>query len=263
MTQDTPQPHNTPPQPEAAHPTAAIVLIGNELLSGRVEDENGRYLIRELRRLGVELQALHIVPDDVQRIGEAVRRASERWTYVFTSGGVGPTHDDVTIEALSAAFDVEMTPNAGLEKAIQDHFGDDPVQLQAWLPMALVPKGCSLVFNGNNMWPLLVMDNVYVMPGIPELFRAHFEAIAERFESGRFYTRTVYVRMGEGELAAVLMEASAANTAVLFGSYPVMHASDYKVRVTLESKKRDAMTDAFRWLMGRIDRRWIYKVVDD
>lgn len=258
MTEQDPQTPTVVP----TNPTAAIVLIGNELLSGKVEDENGRYLTRELRRLGVDLQGLYVIPDDTARIRDTVRREAARWTYVFTSGGVGPTHDDLTIGAMAEAFSVNLAPNEGLEAAIREHFGDDPRQLEAWLPMAQVPEGCVLMFNGSSVWPLLVMDNVYVMPGIPELFRTHFDAIADRFRTERFHTRSLYVRVGEGELAALLMKASADNPAVLFGSYPVMNHPDYKVRVTLESKERPAVGLAFKWLMTRIDRRLVYKVVD-
>lgn len=248
--------------PDSTVPTAAIILIGNELLSGRVDDVNGVFLIGQLRELGVQLGELVVIPDEPAAISAAVARVSGRFDAVFTSGGIGPTHDDLTIASVAAAFGVDLFLHEGVHDHIVGHFGHEPKKLQAWLKLANIPVGCCLLYNGETVWPVYVMRNVYMLPGIPEIFREQFLSIRDRFRTERFHLRALFFRRGEGELAGPLTEAARTHPGVTFGSYPELDRTDYRVKVTLESKDLTQLDAAARWLLGRFDRTDVFKIVD-
>ena len=144
-------------------PTAAVVIIGNEILSGKFPDENGPFLITRLRALGVDLTRLVVIPDDVPVIAAEVHGASERQDFVFTTGGVGPTHDDVTMPAIAKAFDVPLVRDASLAAIITAKLGSDAPP--AALRMADIPAGADLWWDGAVRFPLVVMRNVAIFPG--------------------------------------------------------------------------------------------------
>lgn len=248
---------------EGGHTSAAVVLIGNELLSGKVEDRNGPFVVRALRRLGVTLRSLCVVPDDEALIAEAVSREAARCDVVFTSGGVGPTHDDVTMAAVAGAFGVAMVTNEALRDQIERDYGGDASTLSAWMKMSQVPEGSNLLVNGEVRWPVFQMRNVYILPGSPENFQRQFNGIRDRFHSQHFETRSLYLRLDEGQLAARLQKIAGRFPGVMLGSYPVLGHAAYRVRVTLESKDHEIFEAAYRALLGSIDRHDIYKVVDD
>src|SRR6185295_17173098 len=159
--------------------TAAVVVIGNEILTGKSDDKNASFLIGELYRLGVALRRIVVIPDDLDLISREVIQCSKEFDYVFTSGGVGPTHDDVTIEGVARAFGREVVRHPELEAMLRGYFGDgiDDARLR----MADAPTGSELIREGDLRWPVLAVENVVVLPGVPELFRKKFEAIKERF----------------------------------------------------------------------------------
>ncbi len=247
---------------EPTQTTASVVLIGNELLSGRVTDANGPYIVAALRELGVGVMSLHVVTDDVDHIAETVALETGRRDFVFTSGGVGPTHDDVTLAGLAKAFDVDLIVNDALREHIVAHVPTGDVTVEAWLKMAQVPLGCALLYASDALWPVYRMQNVFVLPGIPAHFRQQFDAIREQFRAGRYHARSVYCRVGEGVLAAPLMKVSGAFPAVTLGSYPEVGNADYQVRVSLESKDRDALEAAYRAFMSTLGRDGVFKIVD-
>lgn len=243
-------------------PTAAVVLIGNELLTGKVVDENGTYLVRELRSLGVTVREVRIVPDEIEAIGRSIRQLTPEHDTVFTSGGVGPTHDDITLEGIAAAFDVALVENGTMAHHVDRVFANDPDRHSAFSKMARVPEGTTLIQSADLLWPIYRVKNVYILPGVPEIFRRQFDAIKSRFLSEPFFLRTIYFRIGEGDLAPNLMEACRAFPTISLGSYPVWDRSDYRVRVTIESKVRRSVEDAYIWLLERFGGEVIFKVVD-
>src|SRR5689334_12761079 len=191
-------------------PRAAILLIGNELLSGKVEDENARYLTRELRELGVTLARVEVIPDVADEISETVRALSERYDLVFTSGGVGPTHDDVTLPAVAAAFGMDVARNPELEALLRAGAGERLHERD--LRMADVPTGARLEYGPRGpgaSWPVVVVRNVWILPGVPKIFRRKFETIRELFRTAPIHARAVYSREGEGPIAAILDEVVA------------------------------------------------------
>lgn len=232
-------------------PTAAILVIGDEILSGKVEDANARLLIGELRELGVALRRILVVPDDVDDVAKAVRELSARFDHVFTSGGVGPTHDDVTIVGIAAAFETPVIRHPELERRLKAYFGDNTDESK--LRMADVPENAELLEMPDWRWPVLLCRNVYILPGVPELFRKKFLAMRERFRVEPFFARAIYTLEEEFDIAAALREVADANPAVAIGSYPNFATPDYKVKVTLESKDKAALDACLAVLMTRLD----------
>jgi molybdenum cofactor synthesis domain-containing protein len=233
---------------------AGIVLIGDEILSGKVQDENARFLIEELRGLGVGLRRVIVIPDVLDEIAETVRDFAERFDHVFTSGGVGPTHDDLTMEGVARAFGQKVVRHPELEALLRGYYGDKLEERN--LRMAEVPEGAHFVHgappNVSATWPVIAMQNVYILPGIPEIFRRKFVSIRERFRSAPYHLRSVFVRDEEGRIAAALDEVVAAHPMVQVGSYPKLDPTDYQVKVTLESKDRDAVEAATAELVARL-----------
>ena len=227
--------------------TAAIVVIGNEILNGKSEDQNARFIIGELHSLGVSLRRIVVIPDVLDEIAGAVRECSERFDYVFTSGGIGPTHDDVTVEGIARALDRRVVRDSRLESLIRGRFG--AAADEARLRMADVPENCELVGGPNLRWPVLAAENVFILPGVPELFRSKFEAIRERFRAEPFYSRAVFTREDEFDLAPALTRVASGHPEVEIGSYPNFQSAEYRVKITLESKERAAVERALAALL--------------
>lgn len=231
----------------AVEQTAAIIVIGNEILSGKVVDTNSPYLARELRALGVDLRRVVVIPDEVEVIAEVVRELAPKVDYVFTSGGVGPTHDDVTMEGVAQGLGRHVVRHPALERFWRDYFGREA---QSALKMAEVPEGGELLLGEGITVPVVKVANVYVLPGIPEFFRGDFEAIRERFRLAPFHLRRVYLRSSEGAIAAKLHELLAAYPDLLLGSYPTVSDPAYDVLVTLESKDAACVEEALKSLLA-------------
>lgn len=234
-----------------AETTAAIVVIGNEILTGKSQDQNAAFLTRELRQLGVELGRIVIIPDDPEDISRTVRECAGRFDLVFTSGGIGPTHDDVTIDGVARAFGRRVVRYPELEALIRGYFGDgvDEVRLR----MADAPEGALLIKPEGSRWPILAVENVYVLPGVPELFRSKFAAMRERFRVNPFHIRTVYTLQDEFDIAEGLNRLAADHQAVIVGSYPNFTREDYRVMVTLESKEAEATERALAELLAMLE----------
>jgi len=238
--------------------SAGIVLIGNEILSGKIHDANAAYLCRELRALGVDVRKISVIPDELEPIAEEVAQFSRAYDYVFTSGGVGPTHDDVTIEGVARAMRVSVVREPRLVALLEDFYKGN--LNAARLKMAEVPEGAELLAADSLIFPAIVIQNVYILPGVPEIFRQKFDAIKERFREQPFRLRSVFVRMGEGTLADFLNDLLKNYPLLLLGSYPEFSNPDYKVKVTLESKDREYLERALAELVGRLPRDAVVRV---
>jgi molybdenum cofactor synthesis domain-containing protein len=248
--------------PTPASPTAAILLIGNELLSGKVEDENARFLTRELRALGVALRRIEVVPDVTDEIAASVRALSPRFDFVFTSGGVGPTHDDVTLRAVADAFAMDLVRQPELEALLRAGYGDRLHDRD--LVMADIPTGARLEYGpgrpggeARTPWPVVVVRNVWVLPGVPSIFRRKFEAVRELFRAGPIHGRALFSRAGEGYIAGALDEAVAAFPEVEIGSYPHPEARDYRVKITIDGRDGARVDAALAWLAARLGEAFV------
>lgn len=219
--------------------TAAMVVIGDEILSGKTADTNTPFLISELRSLGVALREIAVVADGVSAIAEAVRRVSPRFDYVFTSGGVGPTHDDVTMAGIAEAFAVPVVRHPRLCELLRSYYAEKDVTLvERNLRMADVPDGTTLLEGAHLRWPVPRVHNVYILPGIPEIFRRKFLAIRELFRDAPFHLRQVFVRSEEAVIARHLDQVALKYSDVALGSYPRLEPDEdgHRVKLTLEGK---------------------------
>ncbi len=230
--------------------TAAIIVIGNEILSGKVVDSNAAFLSKELRGLGVSLRRILVVPDDLEAIADAIRTYREKFDVIFTSGGVGPTHDDITMEGVARGLGRRVIRHPFLEEKIREYSGESIDDTR--LKMADVPDGAELIFGGQLNFPSVQVDNIFILPGIPELFRDKFAALKSRFKVDPYFLRVVYTRAVESTLALYLNETLAAFPLVEVGSYPTLSDPEYQVRVTLESKDQAYVNRAFEHLVARL-----------
>lgn len=238
--------------------TAGIVVIGNEVLSGKVEEENARYLIRELRELGVKLMRIAVIRDEPEVIAREVREMSDAFTHVFTTGGVGATHDDVTMESIARAFSVPIERNADLAALIEARYRDR--KTTTVLRMADLPRGAELIGLGEAPFPIVKVQNVFVFPGVPAYVRAKFETLKPRLREAPIALDQLFVRVGESQIADAMREVQAAYPDVEIGSYPRYDSEEYRVKVTLESTSLARVASATEALLARFDRSWIVRI---
>lgn len=227
--------------------TAAALIIGNEILSGKVHEQNVIVLARALRVLGISLQRVVVIADDIDTIAREVHRLAESHDVLFTSGGVGPTHDDLTIQAVAQAFDTEVEIAPGIEQMLREHFG--AAVTQGHLLMARVPKGCELVVSETIRWPTVKLRNVWVLPGVPEVFRMKLEVVTRHLTAGRpFVSRAVYTNLDEAILVPLLDRVVQGFPQVEVGSYPKWRDPEYRTKLTfdgLDSGAVDAALEQF------------------
>jgi FAD synthetase len=226
---------------------AAIIVIGNEILSGKVVDTNAPFLTRELRAIGVTLKRILTIPDEVDEIAEAVKEFRPRYDVVFTSGGVGPTHDDVTMEGIAKGLGQRLVRHPAIESRLREFYKEHVND--ARLKMSEVPEGAELLVDGRLGFPTVKCENFYILPGIPELFEQKFEALRERFSATPYTMRVIYTREGEGSIAEHLNATLAAFPELLLGSYPKLSHPEYTVKLTLESKDPEYVNRALAHLL--------------
>jgi len=227
--------------------TAAALIVGNEILSGKVEEANLAVLARALRPIGVSLRRVVVVPDDVATIAAEVRALSAAHDAVFTSGGVGPTHDDVTVEAVAAAFGARVVEAPAMAELLRAHYRERLTE--GHLRMALVPEGAALETTDDVRWPTIRMRNVWLMPGIPEVFRMKVPVVIAKLGAGRrFVSFAVYTQMDEGDLKPLLDAVVARFPDVDVGSYPKWADPSYRTKLTFDGQDEAralAARDAF------------------
>jgi molybdenum cofactor synthesis domain-containing protein len=219
-------------------PTAAVLLIGDEILSGRTKDRNLGFIADYLTALGIDLKEARVVPDIEDEIVAAVNALRERYTYLFTTGGIGPTHDDITADAVAKAFGVAIDHHPQALEILLSYFkaiGREPNE--ARLRMARTPKGASLIDNPVSKAPGFQIGNVFVMAGIPKVMNAMMESVASRLERGRpILSQTITVEGGEGDVAQPLKEIQARFPDVIIGSYPFESRQGFATNLVLRSR---------------------------
>jgi molybdenum cofactor synthesis domain-containing protein len=239
-------------------PTAGIVIIGNEILSGKVIDANSPYLCRELRSLGVDVERIVVIPDEVETIGREVRAMSAAHDFVFTSGGIGPTHDDLTMDGIANAFGLVVEANGSIEARIERALGKPLNESQR--KMAMVPRGARLIDAGDLWFPVVIVENVHIFPGIPELLRRKFESIRDRFRGVPFILKRVYVKRRESEIAEILNQLLGEYPQLMLGSYPRVGEETFHVLLTLESRDPGYLQRALDALLERLPAESVQKV---
>ena len=231
--------------------TAAALVIGNEILSGKVAEANMYVLATTLRAAGVSFERVVVVRDDVDVIAAEVRELSRNHTWVFTSGGVGPTHDDVTVAAVAKAFDREIVTHEPTAALIRQHYGDKVTA--GHLRMALAPAGATFVANESVRWPTVCVENVFLLPGVPEAFRYKLEALGRVLVGGpAFVTRAVYLRVDEGPLVVTLDALAVAHAGVEIGSYPRWGDETYRTKITFDAREAAPVERALADFLARV-----------
>jgi molybdenum cofactor synthesis domain-containing protein len=229
-------------------PSAAVLLIGDEILSGRTKDRNLGFIADYLTALGIDLKEARVVPDIEDEIVGAVNALRSRYTYVFTTGGIGPTHDDITADAVAKAFGVPIDHNPQAVEILLAHFkqiGREPNE--ARLRMARTPKGASLINNPVSKAPGFQMGNVFVMAGIPKVMNAMMEELASRLERGKpVASQTITVQGGEGDVATPLKDIQERHPHVIIGSYPFEGPQGFATNLVLRSRDDAALASAVR-----------------
>jgi FAD synthetase len=236
--------------------TIGIIIIGDEILSGKIHDNNSFFMAKELWLHGLHVRRICIIPDNVDEIAQEVHNFSQMFDYVFTSGGIGPTHDDVTIEGISKAFNVKPVIHDTLREILeQRHTTPTPEQLK----MAEVPEGAELVNDGTLAFPLIKCQNVFIFPGIPEFLRKKFSVIVNLFHEPPILMKKVYVKENESTIASILNEILNHLTDVKIGSYPVVDNRDYQVMITFESLHESHLDTAVRMLLEKLPQEKIVR----
>lgn len=219
-------------------PTAAVLLIGDEILSGRTKDKNLGFIADYLVNLGIDLKEARCVADNEGDIVAALNALRARYTYVFTTGGIGPTHDDITADAVAKAFEVPISHHPGAVEILLKYFaeiGREPNE--ARLRMARVPQGATLIENAISKAPGFRIGNVFVMAGVPKIMQAMMEAIAPTLDRGvPMQSRTVVLQGGEGDVAKPLGEIQARYADVFIGSYPFEGAGGFATNLVMRSR---------------------------
>ncbi len=240
--------------------SAGIVIIGDEILSGKFSDENAPFLIGELRGLGVDLRRIAVISDDLDEIGTTVREFSDRFDFVFTSGGVGPTHDDVTMEGIARGFGTRVVIDRKLEGVLRGFYGD--AMPEANVRLAEIPEGAELIYSDSKHWPVVCYRNVYILPGVPSLFRRKFLGMRDRFRGAAITERRLYCNADEGYLAPILGAVSEASPGVAIGSYPRFEETAFKVIVTIEGHDEASVVAATETLRERLSDK-LARLSDD
>jgi molybdenum cofactor synthesis domain-containing protein len=224
--------------------TAGLLIIGNEILSGRTQDANMAFLGHRLNEIGVRLLEVRVVPDIEADIVTAVNALRDRFDYVFTTGGIGPTHDDITAASIAKAFGVPLIQNPEARARLEGNYRPGELN-EARLRMANTPEGASLVDNPVSTAPGFLMGNVFVMAGIPVIMQAMFESVVHRLVGGKpLLSRTLTVALPEGKIAAGFGALQDTYPDVEMGSYPFSRDGRFATRLVLRSSDEDRLAAA-------------------
>jgi molybdenum cofactor synthesis domain-containing protein len=217
------------------------LVIGDEILSGRTQDRNIAQVALWLNERGIRLREVRVVPDDIGSIAAAVNALRTSHDYLFTTGGIGPTHDDITVDAMATAFGVEVIEHPEARRILENYYRDRPGGLtEARLRMARTPQGAQLIQNPSSGAPGVKIENVYILAGVPQIAASMLEALSGTLQGGRpVVSVTVGARAAESDVADLLRETEAANPGVAIGSYPFFRDGNYGANFVIRSEDAD------------------------
>jgi len=228
------------------NPTAAMLVIGDEILSGRTRDSNMYHLAGELTNAGIDLKEVRVVGDERGTIIAAVQALSNAHDYVFTSGGIGPTHDDITADCIAAAFDRAIDVRDDARAILAEHYAKSGTELNsARLRMARIPDGAELIENPVSAAPGFKLENVHVMAGVPSVFQAMVQSVLPTLTGGApLISKTLRVDRGEGDIAGPLGGLAEKFPLLSMGSYPFQKDGKYGAHVVIRGNDPDAVDAA-------------------
>jgi molybdenum cofactor synthesis domain-containing protein len=227
-------------------PTAAVLLIGNEVLSGRTKDKNLGFIADYLTAMGIDLMEARVVSDIEDDIVAAVNALRKRYTYVFTTGGIGPTHDDITADSIAKAFGVSISHHPEASEILLKYFAEmNREPNEARMRMARVPLGATLILNAVSKAPGFKIENVHVMAGVPKIMQAMMDSIAPTLTKGvPVISRTIAFQGGEGDIAAPLKAAQEKYPNVSIGSYPFESPQGFATNLVLRARDVEVLEEA-------------------
>ena len=225
---------------QTKNPTAAIIVIGDEILSGRTKDKNIGWLAENLSAQGIQLVEARVISDHRQTIIDTVQMLSATYDLIFTSGGIGPTHDDITTEAVAAAFNVPVIRHPEAEQRLLAHYSNTDLEFNvARQKMADIPETATLIDNPISAAPGFVIENVHVLPGVPTILQAMFEGLRNSLPGGVVMTRiTVQCGTGEGNIANILAKVQSRYAGVSIGSYPWLKPNQFGTAVVVSGQEQ-------------------------
>jgi molybdenum cofactor synthesis domain-containing protein len=224
--------------------TAGLLIIGDEILSGRIQDRNVAPIATWLNLQGIRLAEVRVVPDAMERIGEAANALRSAYDYLFTTGGIGPTHDDITVDAIAAALGVPVVVDPRARAALERHYRGRGGLTDARLRMARVPEGAELIENPMSGAPGIRVSNVFILAGVPHIASAMLEALSNTLEGGRpLMSRTIGCRVAESEVAELLEATERAHEGCQIGSYPFFRDGQAGANFVIRSTE-EALLDA-------------------
>jgi molybdenum cofactor synthesis domain-containing protein len=246
-------------------PTAAIVVIGDEILNGRTADKNINYLARQFYERGIKLAESRIIGDDEELIIETVRALSQRYDMVFTSGGIGPTHDDITTVTIAKAFGVKVIRHPEANQRLVLHYQGTGLDYnEARQKMADIPEGAVLIDNPISAAPGYILGNVYVLPGVPSILQAMIETMGDQLPGGvKAFRLTVQTEVGEGTLAADLALVQSRHHGISIGSYPWFKPGAYGTALVVSGLDENIVKVAADDLVGVVARHGGAAYIDD
>ncbi|XOC81223.1 molybdopterin-binding protein [Microvirga sp. M2] len=240
----------------AASVTAALLIIGDEILTGRTKDKNTGYIAEYLTGIGIDLREVRIVPDVEEEIVSAVNALRDRYTYLFTTGGIGPTHDDITADSMARAFGVGIGHDPRAVAMLQERYAPGELN-EARMRMARIPEGADLIENPISKAPGFRIGNVYVMAGVPAIMQAMLDIVAPTLRAGaRMIIETIEAEgLAEGLYAEGLSRIAAAHPGLSIGSYPSFSAGGFRNQIVVRGKEAAAVASAaaaIHDLLGRL-----------
>ena len=248
---------------------AAIMIIGDEILKGHTKDTNSYFLLQKLWALGVKAERVAVIPDEVDCIADEIRSFSESYSFVITTGGIGPTHDDVTLEGVAKAFGEKLVLNEELLAIISRAYKCKKDDMNAaQMKMAYLPASAQLIYGIDKVtrkkatFPVVLVHNVYIFPGIPQLLERDFNRIEHVFPSveRRFHLANIFLAGDESVFAAVLSEANEKfKETVHLGSYPDFFNEEFQVKLAVESDNPDKLKEAFLYLLKRLPKECVVR----
>ncbi len=228
------------------NPTAAMIVIGDEILSGRTRDSNMHHLAGQLTEAGIDLKEVRVVGDERGTIIAAVQATAQVYDYVFTSGGIGPTHDDITADCIAAAFDAPIDVREDARAVLAEHYAKSATELnEARLRMARIPEGATLIDNPVSAAPGFRLRNVHVMAGVPAVFQAMVASVLPTLTGGApLISKTIRIERGEGDIAGPLGALAAEFPLLSMGSYPFQKDGRYGAHIVIRGNDADQIDAA-------------------
>ena len=226
--------------------TAGIIIIGDEILSGRTKDTNINWIASELNNVGIRLIEARIIADDIDTIIETVQNFSKKFTYVFSCGGIGPTHDDITTKSVAKAFNQKLEKNTEAMRRLKVHYEDTNIDFnEARQKMAIIPTGSKLIDNPVSAAPGYKIKNLFVFAGVPKIMQGMFHTILDELTGGiKLMSKTVSSNIGEGLIAKDLQKIENDFVGVKIGSYPYFKPGSFGTSIVLKSENTTELNNA-------------------